>query len=257
MMPRSILACVFLFIACGAHADTLTLAPVADATLFQPSGGNPETADSQGPHLFVGRIAQGLRRRALLRFDLTALPAGAVIDDARLELTVSRTISGSVVVNLHRIVAPWREGSANSGTPGGQGTAPGSDDPTWSQRAFPATPWTSLGGDYAAAPSASVTLDGEIRYTVPATAAMQADLASWQNDDASNFGWALVSDESQTPPTAKRLESGEALDPATRPLLVIDYHQAPRVPVPALSGFAAVLLMLGMWAATRWTAARR
>jgi len=257
MTPRTWFAFAILCAACTAQADTLTLEPAADATLFQPSGGNPETADSQGPHLFVGRIAQGLRRRALLRFDLTALPPGAIIDDARLELSVSRTISGSVVVNLHRITTPWREGSANGGTPGGQGTTPGSNDPTWSLSAAPATPWTTLGGDIAATASGDFTLDGETRYTIPASATMLADLATWQGNDAANFGWALVSDETQTPPTAKRLESAEAVDPATRPLLVIDYHLAPRTPIPTLGMFATLLLVLGVWSATRWTAGRR
>ena len=89
------------------------------------------------------------------------------------------------------------------------------------------------------------------------TSAMLADLASWQGNDAANFGWALVSDETQTPPTAKRLESAEATDPATRPLLVIDYHLAPRTPIPALGMLATLLLALGVWSATRWTASRR
>lgn len=248
MNARTWLALVLLIVAPMVDADSLTLEPVADATLFQPNGSNPETADSQGPHLFVGRIAQGQRRRALLRFDLTALPGGAIIDAARLELSVSRTVSGSVVVNLHRITTPWREGSANGGTPGGQGTVPGTDDPTWSLSAAPATAWTTLGGDFATAASGNVTLDGETRYIIPASTTMLADLAAWQGSDASNFGWALVSDESQTPPTAKRLESAEAADASTRPLLVIDYHLASRVPVPVLGTFAALLLVAAAWA---------
>ena len=210
----------------NACADTLTLEATADATLFQASAGNPETADSQGPHLFVGRIAQGLRRRALLRFDLDTLPTGAIITDAHLELSVSRTVSGSVDVNLHRLTSTWREGSANGGTPGGQGTTPDVNDPTWSLSATPATPWATLGGDFAATISGTFALDAEGRYIIPASTGM------------------LVSDESQTPPTAKRLESAEAADASTRPLLVIDYRLAPRVPVPALGTLALVVLTL-------------
>ena len=228
----------------NACADTLTLEATADATLFQASAGNPETADSQGPHLFVGRIAQGLRRRALLRFDLDTLPTGAIITDAHLELSVSRTVSGSVDVNLHRLTSTWREGSANGGTPGGQGTTPDVNDPTWSLSATPATLWATLGGDFAATISGTFALDAEGRYIIPASTGMLADLMSWTDDANANFGWVLVSDESQTPPTAKRLESAEAADASTRPLLVIDYRLAPRVPVPALGTLALVVLTL-------------
>lgn len=241
-LVRFPLAAVLSLSAGLACAEIVALEPIADATLFQPSAGNPETADSQGPHLFVGRIAQGTRRRVLLRFDLSALPPGAVINDAHLELSVSRTISGVVDVNLHRVLGAWSEGSADAGTPGGQGTAPGTNDPTWSLRAFPATAWANLGGDYDASASASFALDGEGRYLVPASAGVLADLASWQADAANNHGWMLLSNETQTPPTAKRLESAEAIDPATRPLLVIDYALAPQVPVPATNGLAMVLL---------------
>lgn len=230
----------------AAQADVLVLDAIADATLYQPLAGDPETADSQGPHLFVGRIVAGTRRRALLRFDLGALPANALIQSARLELTVSRTTSGAVDVGLHRVSAPWAEGTANAGTPGGQGTFPGSGDPTWSLRAFPATAWSNLGGDYDASASASFALDGEARYLVPASVGMLADLEAWRADAASNHGWMLLSNETQTPPTAKRLESAEAADPATRPLLVIDYALAPPVPVPGLGWTAAALLAMSL-----------
>ncbi len=241
MNARLALFAALALAAAGARSETLVLPAIADATLYQPLAGDPETADSQGPHLFVGRIVAGTRRRALLRFDLSALPANALIQSARLELTVSRTTSGPVDVGLHSVSAAWTEGSSNAGTPGGQGTFPGNDDPTWSLRAFPADPWTAAGGDFAAIASATFTLDGETRYLVPATAQMLADLASWRANPASNHGWLLLSNEAQVPPTAKRLESAESADPATRPLLVIDYA-LPATPVPGPRTSALVLL---------------
>lgn len=217
-------------------ADELVLEPAADASIFQPFSGDPEAADSQGPHLFVGRILQGTRRRALLRFDLSALPEGATVDAAQLELTLTRTVSGALSVGAHRVTSAWQEGTANAGTPGGQGTTPGVNDPTWSQRAFPATPWTSAGGDFVATASGAFTLDGNADYVIPASVGMLTDINTWRTDAAMNLGWILVSDESQTPPTAKRLESGDAADAATRPRLRISYTltapPVPRVPVP-------------------------
>lgn len=241
MVRIAVIALLWLCAAAAARAELLVLDASADATLYQPLAGDPETADSQGPHLFVGRIVAGTRRRTLLRFDPSTLPANALIQSARLELTVSRTTSGPVDVGLHRVSVPWSEGSANAGTPGGQGTIPGVGDPTWSLRAFPADPWASAGGDFAATASATLTLDGETRYLLPATAAMRADLDAWRANPAGNHGWLLLSNEAQSPPTAKRLESAESSDPAARPLLVIEYA-LPATPVPGARTSALVLL---------------
>ena len=239
-----------LLCAATATADELVLEPVADASLFQPFSGDPETADSLGPHLFVGRIAQGTRRRAMLRFDVSAIPADATIDEAQLELTLTRTVSGALSVGVHRMLASWQEGSANAGTPGGQGTTPGANDPTWTQRAFPATPWTTAGGDFVATASGLMTLVAEDDYIVPASAGMLTDISDWVANPATNFGWILLGDESQSPPNAKRLESGEAVDAATRPRLRITSTPAvpvvvtPDIGVPAGSTASWLLLAL-------------
>lgn len=236
-MKRTLCMPCLLLLASGACADELVLEPAADASLFQPFSGNEETADSQGPHLFVGRIAQGTRRRALLRFDLSTLPAGATIDAAQLELTVTRTVSGALSVGVHRMLVPWQEGSANAGTPGGQGTTPATNDPTWTLSAFPATPWANPGGDFVATASGAMTLVAEGDYLVAASAGMLADIDDWIASPADNYGWILLGDEAQSPPNAKRLESGEAVDVATRPRLRIVYTPAgaPPAPTPAVS----------------------
>ena len=251
--------CLPLLLLCAGHvaADTLTLEPSADSTLYQPASQTPEVADSQGPNLFLGRIVGGLRRRVLLRFDLTTLPAGATIDDARLELTVSQTISGAVSVAAHRVTTDWQEGSAETAPPlpVGQGAPPGANDPTWTLSAFPATPWTNAGGDFAAVASGAFTLDGAADYLVPLPAGMLADLVAWQGTPASNLGWILVSDETQSPPTAKRIGSAENTTAATRPRLVIEYTPlappqplVPAVPVPSASPWLLLGLALLLWA---------
>ena len=250
---RRMLPLLLLALVSDAAADVLVVEPAADATLYQPFSGDPETADSQGPHLFVGRIAQGTRRRALLRFDLTALPADATIDSAQLELTVTRTVSGALSVGVHRVQTSRQEGSANAGTPGGQGTTPGANDPTWTLSAFPATPWTTAGGDFVATASGAVTLDAVGDYVFAASAGMLADLTDWQANPAGNLGWILLGDEAQSPPNAKRLESVEAINAATHPRLRINYtpavvQQTPTIPIPvaAPAAWLALAVLIGL-----------
>ena len=145
---------VLLATSMAADAVQVELTPVADATLFED---NPEFASGAGDFLFVGPIASGSPRRALLRFDLSAIPAGAVIDSASLRFTVDRAAIGSDPgdqARLHRLLAPWGEGSSNAGT-GGAGTTAAIGDATWSHRFFglPAngqahTFWITPGGDF-------------------------------------------------------------------------------------------------------------
>src|SRR4051812_5706406 len=72
-----------------ARADTATLTPDKDNTLFQTSSGN--LSDGSGQALYAGRTGQstpGLQiRRGLLHFNLSTIPAGATITIASLRLT--------------------------------------------------------------------------------------------------------------------------------------------------------------------------
>ncbi len=247
---------LLLLAAAGARADTLILEASADSTLYQAASQTAEAADSLGPNLFLGRIVGGLRRRVLLRFDLTTLPAGATIDDARLELTVSQTISGAVSVAAHRVTTNWQEGTAETAPPlpVGQGAPPGPNDPTWTLSAFPATAWTTAGGDFAPIASGAFTLDGVGDYPVPLSDGMLADVVAWSTTPATNLGWVLVSDETQSPPTAKRIGSAENTNAAIRPRLVVEYTPfapppvIPAVPVPLASPWLLLALALLLWA---------
>ena len=70
----------------------VTLTPTADNTIFSES---QDISNGAGQFLFAGTLNQGPIRRALLKFDVaSAIPPGAHIDSASLQLHVSRTISG-------------------------------------------------------------------------------------------------------------------------------------------------------------------
>ena len=235
---------VLAILAPTAWAQELLLEPVADATLYSEDG---DGANGAGEGLFAGRTALGERRRALLRFDLSSLPAGASLQAAELTLTMDRSITGTVPVRVHRALASWGEGSAHA--PGEEGApAPaGTGDATWQWRFHATDAWATPGGDMAAGPSASADIDGTGPYVFTGPGLL-ADIEAWRSDPAGNHGWFLVADETLAPPSAKRFASRQHADPALRPLLRVAYSvAAPPAPgarqVPA-AGWIALLLLL-------------
>lgn len=200
------LAAFALFAAAGrAEAQTtFTLSPVQDNTLYSE---NASASNGAGEHLFVGRTASGGTRRALLAFDLSPLPAGATVVSVSLTVNVTRTVAGPQPLSLHRAAAAWGEGASDAGGQEGGGAPGAAGDATWSHARLPDVAWSQAGGDFAAAPSASVSLAGEGPYTVSSDG-MVADVQGWLGAPAQNFGWILRGNEGASR-TAKRLGSRE------------------------------------------------
>ena len=78
--------------------------------------------------VFDPRVAT--TRRPILQFGLTAIPSGAVIDDAALSLYLSVGSANSPIAEVHAVTATWDELQV-----------------TWNNR-LTATAWTSQGGDF-------------------------------------------------------------------------------------------------------------
>ncbi len=203
----------------------------ADTTIFS-SG---ETSNGAGTRLFAGvtNAAGGFtRQRSPIRFDLAGIPADAEVIAAELVLTLEQAGGGTQdgqVFGLHRIDAAW--GEAGSIATNGQGAPAQPGDATWSFAMFPKTAWTALGGDIAAAASASLPIG-----VSPGTAwtfnspQLAADVAAWLADPASNHGWMLMADESVNG-SARRFHAREAAE-AVRPRLRITWTTPP----PACGG---------------------
>lgn len=248
---RRFVPCLLLALALPAGrlgAATATLEPVADTTIYEE---NPDAANGKGPGLFSGRIALTFRRRAFLRFDVAgALPAGATIIGARLEMTLTRTQGNPVDVSLVRVTAPWSEGTSDAGVPGGTGTGATPGDATWTRRVWPSVDWTDPGGDTVAELSATSPIATTLGlYAWGPTVEMASDVQGWLDAPAANFGWQIVGDELQAAPSARRWGSRESPMASERPRLVITYSAPggggrPADDVPALSGPA--LLGLGV-----------
>ena len=118
-----------------ATAATVIVTPSKDATIFLSGGVNGLGDLFVGTSGLIGFIDE---RRALLFFNLTSIPVGAVITDASLTLSVLAS-QGTETGSLHKLLQNWAEGDQFGLSPGigagGSGGAPspamGGNDVTW------------------------------------------------------------------------------------------------------------------------------
>lgn len=236
-------------------AGQITLNAVADTSLFE----NHPDANLGATTLVSGTNQQYSRSRALFRFDLSPLPAGAVITQVLVTLTVTRRPDpdqhGGPVdsdFSLFRLLEDWGEGSGGEVT--GSNAQPG--DATWNERHFNSTAWAAPGGlagvDYANDPSATTSVGGLGSYQWGSSTELIADAQLWLDDPALNFGFILVGQSEGLPGTGRRFAAKEQPGggiPAAR--LALTYN-VPEPSVPAL----AALGLLGLGWRRRRAAAR-
>src|SRR5687768_549297 len=213
-----------LFTQC-AVADEVVLQASKDNTIFEDT----TLSNGAGEYFFAGVVGSNggfKKRRALLAFDLSAVPAGATIESVSLDLHLAQNVS-TAQISLHRLLGDW--GEAGSNTFGGGGGAPAQiGDATWQYKFFDGTagtPWTAAGGDFVQSESASETLSatGEI-YTIDSTPQLVADVQGWL-EQGNNFGWLIKGDESRTF-TPQKLSSRQNLIAEFRPSLKITFATA-------------------------------
>lgn len=242
-----------------AAAETQVLTAVADATLVQePTGA---LANGAGTNLFAGRVganAGSTLRRALVRFDLSALPPGAIVQSASFTLNLTRSrFAGDLPMSLHRVTAAWNEGPALTPTGIGEPSQPG--DVTWLHRNFPSQFWSTPGGDFVAQASASRIVSSVGGPKVwESTPQLVADVQSWVNQPADNHGWILLGFEGSGT-SAKGFSTRETALPQERPQLVVQYtlpapvEAAGDVPLPPWAWLMLGGGLLGL-ARRRWAA---
>jgi len=197
---------------------TLALNPVADAYIRQFDPDRALGDYGSEPSLVSGALgsrAQFEVRRALLRFDLSQIPAGAVVNSATLRMTVVMVPLSPVnsTFDIRRVLQSWTEGGVS-----------------WNSRLSAGTPWQVPGAtgsaDSISTPSSAVAVGSAnfTDYTFSSTASLVADVQTWINDASSNFGWLLASEDEVSPETARRFGARE--DPSHPAVLTINYSLA-------------------------------
>jgi MYXO-CTERM domain-containing protein len=237
----------------AAAATELRITPSADTTIFAEQSGSTAydaVSDGSGANLWTSVLASGVTRRALVRFDLGAVPPGSRVLSARLQVFEIRA-RDEHVVSLHRVLAAWGEAGSNGGDAGvGAPAQPG--DATWSHRLWPTQTWAVRGGEFVASPSSSLSIAlGPGAFTWPSTPQTVADVQRWLDQPSSNHGWMLIGDDLGLQ-NAKRFGSRNNTTPDARPVLIVTYGPGPPaaedVDIP-LPGWALGLLGAGLAAA--------
>jgi hypothetical protein len=241
---RRVLPVWFCLVAlCAARADTISLAPVADAGLQESV---PAINTGIAPNLIAGTINSGFRARMLVKFDLAgSLPAGSIINSVSFSLFDVSSPAGVLVPSnfeLRRVLVDWNEGTKN-------GLIAADGEVTWNAAKHNQVNWAAPGGaagtDFSGTSSGSKFVDTALITNVWAsTAGMVADVQSWLDLPAANFGWIILSDNEAAPRTARRWASRE--DSLGRgPRLLVDYTV-----IPEPGAVALTLLGVGLAGAT-------
>jgi hypothetical protein len=188
-MRPAILSAVLALSAGLAAADQVDLAATADNTLYENATGS--RSNGLGENFFAGKTNDGLIRRGVIRFDLSAIPAGSTITSVQLLLNMARTQAGPTPVTLHRVLAAWGEGTSDAGAQEGSGATSTAGDATWIHAVFPGKSWATAGGDFAATASATTQVADVGGYTWGSTPELVADAQAWLDGSAPNHGWLV------------------------------------------------------------------
>jgi PEP-CTERM motif len=201
---------IFVWWRPSVRGDIMTVTPIRDNSMYSENN----NSNALGP-LFVGRTGTENLRRALMRFDVSAIPVGAIIDSVSLDLNQLRHGTGT-------------------------GSAPTAGDATWNFRQFNTAPWTVAGGDFGSVSgTTTIGITDNIVYTFSTQPGMVADVQSWVNNSATNFGWLLKASTETISRGAREFSSREALV-NQRPRLVINYTAVPEPSTVACLGVVSI-----------------
>ena len=208
-----------------AAADSISIVADRDNTLFQSQTGG--ISSGSGTSLYTGRINfevnNDWERRAIMRFDLSAIPAGSKIVDATVRVQVTKSPPQpplNVPFDLHRCNQVWGEGGSSSS--GGSGAPSQVGDATWFNTFYPDADWSTPGGDFESIPSGSVLIDANGSYVFTG-AGLAVDVQGWL-DGGDNHGWIMTADVSE-PRTVRQFASRESLNASARPTLVVVFEE--------------------------------
>jgi hypothetical protein len=226
LVALGIAAALISFEASLASAGIVNINPSKDNTLYEYDSLEGDRSNALGFHFFAGETGMNELRRGVLAFDIAgSIPPGSTITAVSLSVNMSRTpTSTAYVMELHKLLADWGEGTSVATGGEGDGAPATPNDATWRHRFFDTIFWSAQGGDFSATVSASQMVGVVGQYTW-SSAQMVADVQGWLDNPASNFGWLMLGDETAIA-TAKRFDTRESASP---PMLTIEFRPGPRV----------------------------
>jgi len=215
--------------ASSVNAAIINIMPSKDNTLYEFDPKEGDFSNALGIHFFIGETVMGELRRGVVAFNIAgSIPPGSTITAVSLSMNASRVFNDVArTAELHRLLADWGEGTSHAPGEEGDGAPATTNDATWRHRFFDTIFWAMQGGDFSATISASQSVGPLGQYTWN-SAQMVADVQSWVDNAASNFGWLVLGDESALG-SAKRFDTRESASP---PVLTIEYRSAQSAPRP-------------------------
>jgi hypothetical protein len=217
-------------------ADSVTLKPIADTSLFQFKPDNNLGAQFFLPIGVTAPFGANTRLRGLVKFDLSQIPTNATVSNATLTVKVVFGSGANTVFDLHRMLQPWVEGD-KSGGPDRAGTlgAPATDgEPDWNHRQHSSVAWGSPGGapnvDYVSTATASITVTPIGSYTF-SNATVTSDVKRWVTNATSNFGWLIKSRNELSSAGGSARRFGAREDDPNAAILVVTYSASGSAPM--------------------------
>jgi hypothetical protein len=199
------------------HADSVTLAPIANATITQESPVPPNT------RLDVGTNGKSQSSRSLFMFDIAGnIPSNAIITSVSLTVTVINVPISPVnsIFDLRAALVGWSEPNA-----------------TWTDR-LPGIPWSAPGGLIGTDFSNQISQTNYFGSSTGSTTFVSrsnlvADVQNWLQNPSANFGWVMISESEGTSFTVRGIASRE--NTTGPPSLLVQFS------VPAMSPEITIL----------------
>lgn len=188
---------ILLFLFCAISLPvlsqiTINLTPVKEHTLYSENA-----SSSERDILISGSSNNGDLRRAILQFDLSAIPSGAIINSVSLSLQVSKFSNKTNGANyyIHHINQKWDEGNSFSFDGKSDGLNTQSQETYGNDARSGSSDWSTRGADFNLKPSASTMITNESLSHSFISNEIRNDVQRWVNGTNANHGWILIGDE--------------------------------------------------------------
>lgn len=193
----------------AARADVVTLSVTSDTHIID--GANADNNCGANGSVHGGTAGNGTTRRGLYQFDLSAIPAGAVVTSVVFDVSVVGVPAGVTcpvgadsTFQLHALTAGWVEGVQVGQN--GAGAAPG--ETTWNSRFHGSTTWTNAGGDFDSNVLAATFVSVAQGYSWTGSLLL-ATVQNWILNPTANHGLLMKSDSEGTGCSARQFGGRE------------------------------------------------